>query len=79
MCKYIEHYSNKSCTKNIRGKKMKFKEAEQIIANIVESAALNARDVDEDQAKEIDEATTIYFDRVDKLIKEDDKKYDKIY
>lgn len=56
---------------------MKFKEAEQIIANIVESAALNARDVDEDQAKEIDEATTIYFDRVDKLIKEDDKKNDK--
>ena len=52
---------------------MTFKEAEQIIANIVESASLNARDVDQDEAKEIDEATTIYFDRVDKLIKEDDK------
>ena len=52
---------------------MKFKEAEQIIANIVESASLNARDVDKDEAKEIDDATTIYFGRVDKLIKEDDK------
>ena len=58
-------------------KKMTFKEAEQIIANIVESASLNARDVDQDEAKEIDQATTIYFDRVDKLIKEDDKKNDK--
>ncbi len=52
---------------------MTFKEAEQIIANIVESASLNARDVDQDEAKEIDDATTIYFGRVDKLIKEDDK------
>ena len=55
-------------------KKMTFKEAEQKILGIVESAFLNARDVDQDEAKEIDEATTIYFDRVDKLIKEDDKK-----
>ena len=53
--------------------KMKFDEAEQIIANIVESAFLNARDIDEEEAKEIDEASTIYFERVDKLIKEDNK------
>ena len=53
--------------------KMKFDDAEQIIVNIIESAFLNARDIDEKEAKEIDEATTIYFERVDKLIKEDDK------
>tara|TARA_R100001460_G_C3483980_1_gene168594 strand:- start:301 stop:474 length:174 start_codon:yes stop_codon:yes gene_type:complete len=53
--------------------KMKFDDAEQIIVNIIESAFLNARDIDEEEAKEIDEATTIYFERVDKLIKEDDK------
>ncbi len=62
---------------NYKYKKMTFKDAEQIIANIVESASLNARDVDQDEAKEIDQATTIYFDRVDKLLKEDDKKNDK--
>ena len=53
--------------------KMKFDDAEKIIVNIIESAFLNARDIDEEEAKEIDEATTIYFERVDKLIKEDDK------
>ena len=55
-------------------KKMTFKEAEQIIANIVESASLNARDVDKDEENEIDQAMTIFDGRVDKLIKEDDKK-----
>ena len=54
--------------------KMTFEEAERIISGIVESAFLNARDVDKDEAEEIDQATTIYFGRVDKLIKEDDKK-----
>jgi len=53
--------------------KMTFEEAERIILGIVEGAFLNARDVDQDEAKEIDQATTIYFGRIDKLIKEDDK------
>jgi len=35
MCKYIEHYSNKSCTKNIRGKKMKFKIKKNTFIKIV--------------------------------------------
>ena len=54
--------------------KMKFDDAEQIIANIVEAAFLNARDIDKKEAEEIDQAATIYFERVDKLIKEDDEK-----
>ena len=52
---------------------MTFNEAEKIILDIVEASFLNARDVDSDKANEIDEATTIYFERVDKLIKEDNK------
>ena len=55
------------------GVKMTFTEAEQKILGIVESAFLNARDVDKDEENEIDQAMTIYFGRVDKLIKEDDK------
>ena len=58
---------------NYKYEKMTFKDAEQIIANIVESAFLNARDIDEEEAKEIDEASTIYFERVDKLIKKDEE------
>ena len=52
---------------------MTFNEAEKIILDIVEASFLNARDVDSDKANEIDKATTIYFERVDKLIKEDNK------
>ena len=46
---------------NYKYKKMTFKEAEQIILGIVEGAWLNARDVDQDEAQQIDQATTIYF------------------
>ena len=49
-------------------KKMTFKEAEQIIANIVEAAFLNARDIDEEEAKEIDQASEIYFEKVNNLL-----------
>ena len=48
--------------------KMKFDDAEQIITNIVESAFLNARDIDQEEAKEIDEASEIYFEKVNSLL-----------
>ena len=48
--------------------KMKFKDAEQIIENIVETAYLNARDIDEEEAKEIDQASEIYFEKVNNLL-----------
>ena len=48
--------------------KMKFDDAEQIIANIVEAAFLNARDIDQDEAQQIDQATTIYFEKVNNLL-----------
>tara|TARA_R100000664_G_C2675224_1_gene85565 strand:- start:303 stop:443 length:141 start_codon:yes stop_codon:yes gene_type:complete len=44
---------------------MKFEDAERIILGIIESAYLNARDVDEQEAKEIDQASKIYFEKVD--------------
>ena len=47
---------------------MKFDDAEQIIANIVEAAFLNARDIDQDEAQQIDQATTIYFEKVNNLL-----------
>lgn len=47
---------------------MTFKEAEQIILGIVEGAWLNARDVDQDEAQQIDQATTIYFEKVNNLL-----------
>ena len=53
---------------NYKYKKMTFKDAEQIIANIVESAFLNARDIDQDEAQQIDQATTIYFEKVNNLL-----------
>ena len=48
--------------------KMKFKDAEQIIENIIETAYLNARDIDQDTAKEIDQASEIYFEKVNNLL-----------
>ena len=53
---------------NYKYKKMTFKDAEQIIANIVEAAFLNARDIDEEEAKEIDQASEIYFEKVNNLL-----------
>ena len=47
---------------------MTFKQAEEIINNIVEAAYLNARDVDQDTAKEIDQASEIYFEKVNNLL-----------
>jgi hypothetical protein len=57
---------------NYKYKKMTFKDAEQIIANIVESAFLNARDIDE-EAKEIDQASEIYFEKVNNLLNKEIK------
>ena len=48
--------------------KMKFDDAEQIIANIVEAAFLNARDIDQDEAQQIDQASEIYFEKVNNLL-----------
>ena len=53
---------------NYKYKKMTFKDAEQIIANIVESAFLNARDIDQDEAQQIDQASEIYFEKVNNLL-----------
>ena len=47
---------------------MKFDDAEQIIANIVEAAFLNARDIDQDEAQQIDQASEIYFEKVNNLL-----------
>jgi hypothetical protein len=47
---------------------MTFEQAEQIILGIVEGAWLNARDVDQDEAQQIDQATTIYFEKVNNLL-----------
>tara|TARA_B100000886_G_C20329450_1_gene451711 strand:+ start:168 stop:335 length:168 start_codon:yes stop_codon:yes gene_type:complete len=47
---------------------MTFEQAQQIIENIVEAAYLNARDIDQDEAQQIDQATTIYFEKVNNLL-----------
>jgi len=47
---------------------MTFEQAQQIIENIVEAAYLNARDIDQNEAQQIDQATTIYFEKVNNLL-----------
>jgi len=47
---------------------MTFEQAHQIIENIVEAAYLNAKDIDQDTAKEIDQASEIYFEKVNNLL-----------
>ena len=55
--------------------KLKFQEAERIILGIIESAYLNARDINEQEAKEIDQASKIYFEKVDSLLEGVKKSY----
>ena len=47
---------------------MTFEQAQQIIENIVEAAYLNARDIDQDEAQQIDQASEIYFEKVNNLL-----------
>ena len=59
----------------MKNNKMKFEDAERIVTGIIESAYLNARDYDEQEAKEIDQASKIYFEKVDSLLKGVKKSY----
>tara|TARA_Y100001937_G_C7056102_1_gene301479 strand:+ start:206 stop:373 length:168 start_codon:yes stop_codon:yes gene_type:complete len=52
---------------------MTFKQAQQIIENIVEAAYLNARDIDQDEAQQIDQASEIYFEKVNNLLNKEIK------
>jgi len=52
---------------------MTFEQAEQIILGIVEGAWLNARDVDQDEAQQIDQASEIYFEKVNNLLNKEIK------
>ena len=48
--------------------KMTFEKAQQIIEDIIEAVYLNVRDIDQDEAQQIDQATTIYFEKVNNLL-----------
>ena len=48
--------------------KMTFVKAQQIIEDIIEAVYLNVRDIDQDEAQQIDQATTIYFEKVNNLL-----------
>ena len=43
---------------------MTFEKAQQIIEDIVEAVYLNVRDVNQEEAKQIDQASEIYFEKV---------------
>ena len=47
---------------------MTFEKAQQIIEDIIEAVYLNVRDIDQDEAQQIDQATTIYFEKVNNLL-----------
>ena len=48
--------------------KMKFEKAQQIIEDIIESVYLNVRDINQEEAKQIDQASEIYFEKVNNLL-----------
>ena len=48
--------------------KMTFEKAQQIIEDIIEAVYLNVRDIDQDETQQIDQATTIYFEKVNNLL-----------
>ena len=48
--------------------KMTFEKAQQIIEDIIAAVYLNVRDIDQDEAQQIDQATTIYFEKVNNLL-----------
>ena len=48
--------------------KMTFEKAQQIIEDIIEAVYLNVRDIDQDEAQQIDQATTIYIEKVNNLL-----------
>tara|TARA_R100000315_G_scaffold40038_1_gene17202 strand:- start:66 stop:266 length:201 start_codon:yes stop_codon:yes gene_type:complete len=48
-------------TSTLGGKEMTKEQAQEIIQDIVEAAYLNARDIDPEQAKQIDQAAEIVF------------------
>ena len=47
---------------------MTIEKAQQIIQHIIEAVYLNVRDIDQDEAQQIDQATTIYFEKVNNLL-----------
>ena len=48
--------------------KMTFEKAQQIIEDIIEAVYLNVRDIDQDEAQQIDQASDIYFEKVNNLL-----------
>ena len=48
--------------------KMTFEKAQQIIEDIIEAVYLNVRDIDQDEAQQIDQASEIYFEKVNNLL-----------
>ena len=47
---------------------MTFEKAQQIIEDIIEAVYLNVRDIDQDEAQQIDQASEIYFEKVNNLL-----------